>query len=271
MLEILQDFESAIGGAGRLSPVVLFWPGLACVIAGLFVWLGGLGFRKLLVTVTGAIIGTIFGFFAIGQNIVSALFMAALIAAIAPIFERLFIAMLAATLAGDFAFVILAGPYIENSQQDVAGKLSANTQTIGARESAEKMRAYIIVITKKIKHTGLQMPVYDWAIIAVVVLISIVAGFALWHLASALCCSFLGTVLVFAGMILLLLHKGTVPVSRICSRQSFYATVFIVMAVFGTLEQLLLCKHPKTRPTKKKKVGKNKQESGQTKKSWRTS
>jgi hypothetical protein len=98
-----------------------------------------------------------------------------------------------------------------------------------------------------------------------------VAGFALWHLASALCCSFLGTVLVFAGMILLLLHKGTVPVSRICSRQSFYATVFIVMAVFGTLEQLLLCKHPKTRPTKKKHVGKNKQESGQTKKSWRSS
>ena len=273
MLEILHDFESAIDGAGRLSPAILFGPGLVCLIAGLFVWLGGLGFRKLLVAVAGASTGAIFGFFAIGQNIISALFMATLIAVIAPIFERLFIAMLAATLAAMLAFVILVGPYINNSpQSNVISpvEVSARGQTISVRESAETMKAHIVVMTTKIKRAGLQMPVYDWAIIAVSVLISIVVGFWLRHLASALCCSILGTVLVFAGMILLLLHKGAVPVSRICSRPSFYTTVFIVMTVFGTLEQLLLCRYPKTSSTEKKQEAKHKQEPGQTKKSWLT-
>ena len=72
MLEILQDLESAICGTVRLSPVVLVGPGLIFVIAGLFIWLGGLGFRKQLVAVAGAITGGICGFFAIGQNIILA-------------------------------------------------------------------------------------------------------------------------------------------------------------------------------------------------------
>ncbi len=273
MLEILQDFESAIGGAVRLSPVVLVGPGLACVIVGLFIWLGGLGFRKLLVAVAGAICGGICGFVAIGQNIISATFMAALIAAIAMVFERLFIAILTAALAAVFAFVVLAGPDIENSQQAAPvspGEVSAQGTVVSVRESAEIMKACIIDVGQRIKDAALQMPVYHWAIIMVLVLIFIVAGFSLWRLASALCCSVLGTVLIFAGMILLLLHKGALPVGIICSKTSFYATVFIAMTAFGTSEQLLLCKRQKTRSAGKRQRGKNKQEPDRTKESWRT-
>ena len=273
MLEILQDFESAIGGAGRLSPVVLVGPGLVCVIAGLFIWLGGLGFRKLLVAVAGAICGSIFGFFAIGQNIISAAFAAVLTAALAMVFERLFIAILTAALAAVFAFVVLAGSYIENSQPAApisSGEMSTQGTAIGVRESAEKLKAYIIDVSQRIKHAGSQMPVYHWAIIMVLALIFIVAGFSLWRLAMALCCSLLGTILIFAGMILLLLHKGAVPVSIICSKSSYYATVFIAMAAFGTSGQLLLCKRQKTRSTGKRQMGKNKQGPSQTKERWRT-
>jgi len=273
MLQILQDLESAIGGTAGLSPVVLVGPGLVCVIAGLFIWLGGLGFRKLLVTVAGAICGGVFGFFAIGENIVSAVFMAALIAAIAIVFERLFIAILTAALAAVFAFVVLAGQYVENSQGPAPiglGEVSVQSQAIGVRESAEKMKAYIIDVSQRIKHAGLQMPVYRWAIIIMLALIFIVAGFSLWQLASALCCSVLGTALIFAGMILLLLHKGAVPVSIICSKSSYYATAFIAMIAFGTIEQLLLCKRSKTRSAGKRQRGKNKQEPDRTKESWRT-
>ena len=278
MLEILQDFESAIGGTVRLSPVVLVGPGLVCLIAGLFVWLGGLGFRKLLVAVAGAITGGACGFFAIGQNIVSAAFTAALTAALAMLFERIFITILTGTLAAAFAFAVLAGQYVENSppflssteDKGAAGEVSANTQTIGVRESAEKMKAYIIDAGQKIKQACLQMPVYKWAIIMVLVLICMVVGFSLWQLASALCCSALGTALIFAGMILLLLHKGAMPVSIISARSSFYVTVFTAMMAFGTAEQLLLCKHQKTYPAGKSQTGKNKQKTKQTKKSWRT-
>jgi len=273
MLEILQDFESAIGGAVRLSPVVLVGPGLVCVIAGLFIWLGGLGFRKLLVAVAGAICGSICGFFAIGQNIISAAFAAALTAALAMVFERLFIAILTAALAAVFAFVVLAGPYIENSQQAAPvtpGEVSAQGTAISVRESAEKMKAHIIDISQRIKHAGLQMPVYHWAIIMVLALIFIVAGFSLWRLAMALCCSVLGTILIFAGMILLLLHKGAVPVSIIYSKSSYYATAIIAMIAFGMIEQLLLCKRQKTRSAGKRQRSKNKQEPDRTKETWRT-
>lgn len=273
MLRILQDFETAIGGAVRLSPVVLVGLGLAVVIIGLFIWLGGLGFRKLLVAVAGTICGGICGFFAIGQNIVSAAFAAALAAALAMVFERLFIAILTAALAAVFAFVVLAGPYVENSQGPASiglGEISAQGTAVSVRESAETMKAYIIDAGQKIKRAGLQMPVYRWAIIMVLGLIFVVAGFSLWRLASALCCSVLGTALIFAGMILLLLHKGALPVSIICSRPSFYATAFIAMTAFGTSEQLLLCKRSKTCSAGKRQIGKNKQEPNRTKKSWRS-
>jgi ABC-type multidrug transport system permease subunit len=190
------------------------------------------------------------------------------------VFERLFIAILTAALAAVFAFVVLAGPYIENSQQAALispGEISAQGAAISARESAEKLKAYIIDAGQRIKHAGLQMPMYHWAIIMVLALIFIVAGFSLWRLAMALCCSLLGTILIFAGMILLLLHKGAVPVSIICSKSSYYATAFIVMTAFGTAEQLLLCKRQKTRSTGKRQMGKNRQEPSQTKGSWRTS
>jgi hypothetical protein len=271
MLKILYDLEYAICGTERLSPVVLVGPGLVCVLAGLFIWLGGLGFRKILVAVAGAITGGIFGFFAIGQNIISAAFTAALAAALAMLFERIFITILTAALAAMFAFIILARPYIENSEQETVirpDEIPVQDVALNVRKSAEKMKACIIEAVQKIKQAYLQMPLYNWMIIMVLTLICIVAGFSLWQLASALCCSALGTVLIFAGMILLLLNKGSMPVSIISSRSPFYIAVFAAMMAFGTTEQLLLCKEPKNSPTVKSQTGGNKQKPKQRKKRW---
>jgi hypothetical protein len=201
-------------------------------------------------------------------------FSAALVAGIATILERLFIAILTAALAAAVAFVVLVGPHIEYAQKAATvrpAETSAQRQAISVRESAEIMKAYIIDAGQTIKHAGLQMPVYHWMIIMVLALIFIVAGFSLWRLAMALCCSALGTILIFAGMILLLLHKGAVPVSIICSKSSYYATAFIAMIAFGTIEQLLLCKHPQTHSGRRRRIGKKKEESDRTKERWRTS
>jgi hypothetical protein len=274
MLQILQDLESAIGGTAGISPVVLLGPGLVCIIAGLFIWLGGLGFRKLLLPTAGAITGAVCGFFIIGQNFISVVFAAALAAGIATILERLFIAILTAALAAAVAFVVLVGPHIEYAQEAATVRVletSAQRQTINVRKSAEIMKDYIIDAGQRIKNAGLQMSMHHWAIIMVLALIFLVAGVSLWRLAMALCCSVLGTILIFAGMILLLLHKGTVPISIICSKSSYYATAFMAMIAFGTIEQLLLCKHPKTHSARKRRVGKNKEESDRTKERWRTS
>ena len=272
MLGILQDFESAISGTVGLSPVVLVGPGLVCVITGLFIWLGGLGFRQHLVAVAGAITGGFCGFFTIGQNIISAAFTAALAAALAMLFEKIFIIILTAALVTAFAIVVLAGPYVENIKQENAtslSEISAQGSASGVRESSEILKVYIIEAGQKIKHACLQMPLYNWAMITVLILICIVVGSSLRQLTSALCCSALGTVLIFAGMILLLLNKGSMPVNIISSRSSFYIAVFSAMMVFGTTEQLLLCKQPKASSAAKSKTGGNKQKPKQAKKSWR--
>lgn len=274
MIEILQDFESAVGGDVGLSPLVLIGPGLVCVIVGLFIWLGGLGFRKLLVAVVGVIIGSICGFFIVGHNFISAAFSAALVAAFAMIFERLFIAVITGVLAAVFTFIFLAGPYLEDARESTpisSGQVSAQDSAVSIHQSAERMKTYIINAIQRIKKACLQMPVYDWAIIMVLALLFMVAGFLFRHIALSLCFSILGTVLIFAGLILLLLYKGAVPVRIICSKQSYYAIVFLAMTAFGTFEQLLLCQRQKKSSAGKRQTAKVKQQPHQTQERWRTS
>ncbi len=240
MFEIALHFEQM---ATQFRPIILIGLGLASVIIGLFLWLGGLGFRKVLVIVVGAVSGGVCGFFITDRNIVSAGILAALAVFIAILFEKIFITILAAALAAVVAFAVLAGPYIQN-QAD---------------------------FSTKIKQACLQMPAYSWVIIAALLVIFIMAGFFLWRLTSALCCAALGTMLIFAGMISLLLYKGAAPISYICSRTLFYTVVLVAMMAFGTIEQLLLSKPPKRQSITKKETSKDKQEPDKKMPSWRTS
>ncbi len=113
------------------------------------------------------------------------------------------------------------------------------------------------------------MPNYRWVIVAAIAAISLAVGFYSWRFASAFSCAILGTMLVFAGMVWLLLYKGSVPISEIFRKGKFYGTVFVAMTVFGTLIQLLLF----WRAAKKKKRGKpgeyDQQQEG-TEQPWRT-
>ena len=257
MLRIFQNFEQT---AVQLNPIVLIGPGLAAVLVGLFIWLGGLGFRRLLVAAAGAVTGGICAFFITGRNIRVAIILAGAAAVIAIIFERLFIVTLAAALAAVFGFAVLAGPYIENPEEVIPtnqSKMPAQSPALSVRESIEEVKAYIADVSEKIKQACSQMPVYRWLILLVLVVILIAVGFFLWRLASALCCSALGTTLIFAGMILLLLYKGSVPISSIYNKPPFYGAVFATMTVFGTMEQLLLCQRAKRESISKKGADKD--------------
>ncbi|GAG01190.1 unnamed protein product, partial [marine sediment metagenome] len=88
MLEIAQNFEQM---ALRFDSIVLVGLGLAAVLLGLFVWLGGLGFRRPLLAVVGVVAGGICGYFITGRGILSVIVWAAVAAIIAIAFERTFI------------------------------------------------------------------------------------------------------------------------------------------------------------------------------------
>jgi len=265
MLEIFQNFEQS---AVRFSPTVLIGPGLAAVLVGLFVWLGGLGFRKLLIAVAGAVSGGICGFFIVGRNIMPAIILASLAAVIAIIFERVFVTILLAALVAVFSFAFLARPYVEISEEAIPTNQSP---ALSVGESVQLMKTYTVDVSNKIKQACSQMPVHNWVIILVLAVIFIVAGFSLERLASALCYSTLGTMLIFAGMILLLLYKGSTPISGIGSRPLFYGGVFVAMAAFGTIEQLLVCHPAKRRGTRKKQASKQAEKDEGTKRGWRSS
>lgn len=242
--------------------------GLVCVIVGLSIWLGGLGFKKLLVAAAGTISGGICGFFIIGRNIMSAALLAGFAAVIATVFEKLFITIVAAGLAAGLGFAVLATPYIEKADsltQYPESKISPAVEPFSMRQTTETVKAYTTDLGREIRQTYLQMPIYNLVIIAAVAVIFILGGFFLWRLTSALCCAALGTMLIFAGMILLLLYKGAAPISNIYSRIPFYSAAFTAMITFGTIEQLLLCKHAKKKLPSKKEANNNKEES-----SWRT-
>lgn len=205
MTEILQYYEKI---AANLSPIASVGLGLTAVLAGLIIWLGGLGFKKLLPAVAAAIGGGTPVFLLTGKYTFTLLSAAATcIAAI--IYERAFFIILTTVLAVVLGFGILAGPYIEQANS-------------------------LIELCQ-------QLPVRSWLIIAGLAIFFMIAGLYLRRLIPALCCSVLGTLLIFAGMILLLLNKGTTPAASISQKPLFYAAVFALMTSFGMTVQILLC------------------------------
>jgi len=269
MFELLLNFQKA---AEQFGPIFLIAPGIAAVLAGLFIWLGGLGFTKLLAGLTGAIAGIICGLFIVGRNAPSALFMAAVLAAAAIIFDRPFTIILAAALGTLVIFAVLAWPYLGNPRRLTAATaptLSTHRTALTARETTKVLKSYMVKLDPEIKQLCSQTPNYRWVVVAAIAVISLAVGFYSWRFASAFSCAILGTMLVFAGMVTLLLYKGSVPISAIFRKGKFYGTVFIAMTVFGTLIQLLLywCAAKKK---KRKKPGEIDQQQEGTEQPWRT-
>ncbi|MHC4517775.1 MAG: hypothetical protein ACYTAS_04240, partial [Planctomycetota bacterium] len=134
MVEILKSFERA---ATQFRPIVLVLPGLALTGLGLFIWLGGLGFRRLLLAVVGALTGAFCALWTVGQNPAAMVLLGLVGAFAAVILQRFFTAALLAVLAGCFAFVFLAWPFPAAGQGVLASGSGAGggDQQLGVRES----------------------------------------------------------------------------------------------------------------------------------------
>jgi len=258
MFEIAQDLEQVATG---FRPIVLIGPGIACVIVGLFIWLGGLGLRRFLIGIVGAVCGAAVGFFVIADSVVAALVLAGAAALIAIVLERVFITAVAGILIAIIALTILAP---RHSQSPDAAHLAnpvkphAPDLALDARQAADAVQSFIVRFLTEAANICLKMPAHKWAVVAGLVVLFTVAGFFLWRLTSAFCCAALGTMLIFTGMISLLLYKGAAPppITAICRNPSFYGIVFLLMTTFGTAVQLLLCRPKKPYLVRKKKADK---------------
>jgi hypothetical protein len=127
---------------------------------------------------------------------------------------------------------------------------------LDARQAADAIQSSLVRGLTEAREVCSRMPAHNWAIVAGLVVVIVLAGFFLWRLTSAFCCATLGTTLIFTGMISLLLYKGSAPLTAICRKPSFYGIAFLVMTAFGTAEQLLLCRPKKPYLVRKKQADK---------------
>ncbi|MDD5327628.1 MAG: hypothetical protein PHY02_07430 [Phycisphaerae bacterium] len=266
MFEIARELEQT---AVWFRPAVLIVPGLVAVLVGLFVWLGGLGFRKVLAGIIGAISGGVCGFFISGRNMPPTIVSAGITAFIAIVFEKIFIAILAGVLAAVLGFAVLARPYIGNEDSLNEYGTEDRTMFLDTQESIEAAKRYIADFAAETRQIFSKMPIYKHAITAAIVIVFIAAGFFQKRLTSAFCCSALGTMLIFTGMILLLLYKGAAPISSIFRSQLFYTGVFGAMTAFGMAEQLLLCQRINAKLTGHKQKNRNRKKPEEISPSWR--
>ncbi len=247
MIEILQSFEQV--AAGRFSPPVLLVPGLAMVALGLAAWLAGMFLRRLVLALAGAAVAGIAGLLAGGPNATVVGLAAgggAIFGVVAP---RLFTAVLLATLGLSIVLVIVAKPPPTEEGKTLMGKPEAEQvdQRLTVRESLEVTWAYTLDVVDRAGSALRALVGVDYAALGVVALVLLTLGLFLERLAGALVCSVLGTVLIAAGLILLLIYKGSAPISLVHRQGVLYTLVLLGMAVFGTLEQLVLCPAPKRR------------------------
>ncbi|UCF00400.1 MAG: hypothetical protein JSV82_04875 [Planctomycetota bacterium] len=241
MLELIQHFEQV---ASQFRPIVLIVPGVSAVLLGLFTWLGGLAIRRVLVASVGAVTGAVCGFFLGGWNIIFIMVSTGLGAGVAIMFEKIFIIILTAAIAVLAGFFVSAWPYLENAgnlEQFPEQRTPDVGQYFAIHQLKEIATEYVTSFSSTLRQICSQMPLRRWAMIAALGVTFIAAGLFLWRITSALCLAASGTTFIFAGMISLLLYKGSQPLSSIYRSASFYAAVFAAMITFGTIEQLLLC------------------------------
>ena len=241
MVEILKSFERA---AMQFRPIVLVLPGLALTGAGLFIWLGGLGFRRLLLALVGTAAGAFCSLWVVPQNAAAMLLGGLAGAFVAVVLDRFFSAALLGALAGCFAFVLLAWPAIAGQQGGASAQAGASgeNQELDVRGSLAVVRAYTLDVTDLVKRAAGGLEASRWAIISAAAFVLLMAGLLFRPLAGALSCSTVGAAMVFSGVVLLLVFKGSAPVTHIQSRAAFFGSVFLGMIAFGTAEQWLLCR-----------------------------
>lgn len=266
MVEILKSFELI---ATQLSPIVLVLPGLIATALGLFIWLGGLGFRRTLLALVGALAGATVGFCAANQHLAVVVLSGVLGALVGALLRRFFSALLAGLLGAVVAFLIVAWPHLRQNEgvSLAAPSGGGGEERMSLEKSLEVVRVYAVDLTDTVRRAVRQVAAERWAVVAVAGVSSLGGGLFLRHAGLAASCSIVGASTIFLGLVLLLFEKGSAPVTRIAQRPGYYILVFMGMVAFGAAEQWLLCRHLEHRH----KGGSKRAQAGQkeSKRSWR--
>lgn len=248
MTSLLWTFQNRVT---HLQPSLLLTLAAVTIAAGLFVWLGGLGFRKIMFVLAGAFFGAFCTLFSSSTNLFLAAALIGIFALLALKLQDTFLVLVASALAAVIGYSLLVRPYFRTSGD----------------------------ILPVIRQLAIDVPYYNWPILLALT----AAPFAAisWQGASALFSSAAGTILLLAGTTIALLNFGYPAVGYITTKQDIYIAIIALVTILGTIAQLWLLPKISTRfaaarQAAKTKVKKAKARKGNTEPAaksitWRTS
>lgn len=270
MFEILQHFERA---SAHFEPKWLVIPGLICLVLGLIIWLAGLRYAMLIAAAVGALSCGFGVFFASGGKTILAVALAVLSALIAMFFREVILGGVAAFLAVLITVAVIAPapPQTSGVKTWVPGPLYQQPgQFISTSDTITLTKMYADYLVYEGKNICSRLTKVRWAVVLGAAVVTIVLAVFLYRFVIAACLACLGAGLSFVGMTLLLLYKGSNPITHISVRGMYYAGVFAAMVAAGACSQLLLCRPAAKKPDTDKQ-DKQPQLQIRAEKDWRTS
>jgi hypothetical protein len=239
MPEILENIEVA---AVNYDGAILVTAGIAAVTAGLVLWLAGLKIEKAVAALFGAAAGATAGYLFWRQNPLAGAFFGATAAAmISLIFNKAIIVLVGSVVITGLGLVFLVAHTTQ--RLDMSGYPGATgTDRLTQQQTLEMISQQFGFLAEKGQEIAGRLPTLAWPGFALAAIFLLALGFIFVRLIMAVSCSSIGTALIFAGMIVLLLHKGSAPLTHIYQRALYFSAVFAAMVVFGTAVQLALCR-----------------------------
>ena len=243
MTNLLWTFQNRVT---HLQPSLLLTLAAVTIAAGLFVWLGGFGYKKIMFAAVGVFFGAFCTLFSSGTNLFLAAAIIGICAMLALTLQETFLVLIASALAALIGYSILVRPYFRPSGNILA----------------------------VIRQLTIGVPYYNWPIL--LALTALPFAIISWPSASALFSSAAGATLILAGTTMALLNFGYPAVSYMTTRQDIYIAIIALATILGTIAQLWLLPKISTlfvaAKAKVEKVKARKGDTGATAKTttWRT-
>ena len=244
MASLLWTFQNRVT---HLQPPLLLALAAITIAAGLFVWLGGLGYKKIMFAAVGVFFGAFCTLLSSNTNLYLAAAVIGICALLALKFQDAFFILVASAIAAVIGYFMLVRPYFRPSSDIMA----------------------------VIRQLAIGVPYYNWPML--LALTALPFTVISWAGASALFSSAAGTILILAGTIMALLNFDYPAIGYMTTKQDIYIAGIALATTLGTITQLwLLPKISKQFVAAKAKVKKIKVRSGNTESTaksvtWRTS
>jgi hypothetical protein len=245
MMNLLLTFQNRVT---QLQPALLLTLAAVTIVSGLFVLLGGLGFKKVVFVLTGLFFGAFCTLFSSDTNLFLAAAIMGIFALIAIKMENTFLVLVASAAAAVIGYLILIRPYFLPSSN----------------------------ILSVIRQLSISVPYYNWPILLAVTALP----FAIASLrgASAIFTSAAGAILVLAGTVMALLNFGYPALGYITTKQGLCIAALVLATIAGAIIQLWLLPEinvlftaaKNAAKTKKVKAGKGDAEEKPKTATWRT-